>query len=800
MVKINLILFDINSNLMRELTLKIKGMSCAMCVKSIESAVGSLDGVEEIRVNLATESAFLKFDPVKVSFDEIVRLIEDLGYRVEKDESEDHIAGMKRKLYFAALAGSFLLLSNYFGLAPHFQLIIALSVMLYSGRDVFLAALRSLRHRTLNMDVMYSMGVGSAFLASVLTTAGILPENYNFYETAVILLAFLLLGRTLEASAKKRTSEAIRKLVGLQARKATVLRDNKEVEIPVDEIRVGDVVIVRPGEKMAVDGVVVEGESYVDESMFTGEPLPVLKRAGDEVLGGSISKNGVLKIKATRVGSETLLAQIIKTVEEAMSSKPPIQKMADKVVSYFIPAVLTVAIASFIFWYFVAGMTDVFAFTTLIAVLVVACPCAFGLATPTALAVGMGKGAELGLLIRSGEALEVAKKVTTVIFDKTGTLTKGKMEVTDVISLDGSTAELLSIAATAERRSSHPLAEAIVEKAKVEGVEISEPEKFEVIAGKGVVAEVNGSRILVGNRKLIEENDASFDNINQILSKIEGEGKTAVLVAKDGRVMGIIAIADTIKDSAKVAVDELKRMGKKVGIISGDSRSVAKAIAEKLGMDFVIAEVLPNEKALHVRRLQENGEVVAFVGDGINDAPALAQADLGIAVGSGTDIAIESGDIVLVRDDLRDVVAAIQLSEKTLKKIKQNIFWAMIYNTLLIPAAAGLLYPFFGIVFKPEFAGFAMAMSSVSVVTNSLLMKNYIPPIKKGGGRMRVELELSGLSCGHCVMRVRKALEEAGAKVEEIVLDRAVIEIPEGDVERFVKAVERAGYKARVKN
>ena len=788
---------------MEEITLKIKGMSCAMCVKSIESAVESLDGVDEVKVNLATESAFLRFNPTKVSLDEIVKLIEDLGYKVGSSKhsgyQDEHIAGMKRKLYFAALAGSFLLLSNYLGLkVPHFiQFIVALTVILYSGREMFLATLRSLRHRTLNMDVMYSIGVGSAFLASVLTTIGVLPENYNFYETAVMLLAFLLLGRTLEALAKRRTSEAIRKLIGLQASTATVLRGNKEVEISVDEVRAGDIVIVKPGEKIPVDGVVVEGESYVDESMFTGEPLSVLKEVGDEVFGGSISKNGVLKIKATRVGSETFLAQIIRTVEEAISSKPPIQKLADRVVSYFIPAVLTVAIASFIFWYFIAG--SFFAFTTLIAVLVVACPCAFGLATPTALAVGIGRGAELGVLIKSGEALEIASKVSVVIFDKTGTLTKGKMEVTDVFSMDGSRSVLLSIAATAERRSSHPLAEAIVERAKMEGVEIAEPERFEVIAGKGVVAEVNGNRILVGSRKLLEENGVNFDGIEQVLFQFEKEGKTAVLVAKNGRVIGVIALADAIKDSAKVAVEKLKRMDKKVGIITGDNRIVAEAIAESLGVDFVIAEVLPHEKALHVKKLQDAGEVVVFIGDGINDAPALAQANLGIAIGSGTDIAMESGDIVLVRDDLRDVVAAIQLSEKTLSKIKQNIFWAMIYNTVLIPVAAGVLYPLFGIIFLPEFAAFAMAMSSVSVVTNSLLMKNYVPPIKKGGDGMRIELELFGLSCGHCVMRVRKVLEESGAKVVEITMDRAVIEA-DGDVERFVKAVEDAGYKARVKS
>jgi Cu+-exporting ATPase len=800
--------YEVEDNIEKVITVKIGGMTCAACVRAVEKAIGEIEGVRDVKVNLSTEKARIVYNPSLVSLEEIKGAVESIGYTfvVESaEEKEEHIGGMKRKLYFAALAGSFLFLSSYLGLAiPHtLQLIIALSVMLYSGREMFLAALRALSHRTLNMDVMYSMGVGSAFFASVLATLKILPEDYTFYETSVLLLAFLLLGRTLEASAKKRTGEAIRKLIGLQANTATVVRDGEEVEIPVDEVRVGDVVIVKPGERIPVDGVVVDGESYVDESMFTGEPLPVLKRTGDEVFGGAVSKNGILKIRATRIGAETLLAQIIRMVEEAMGSRPPIQRLADRVVTYFIPAVLTIAIASFIFWYFIAGMPALFAFTTLIAVLVVACPCAFGLATPTALAVGMGKGAELGLLVKNGEALETARKVTTVIFDKTGTLTKGKMEVTDLIPVKASEAELLSIAATAEKRSTHPLAEAIVERAVMEGVEIAEPERFEVLAGKGVIAEVNGSKILVGNRRLLAENGVSLDTLDEVLSGLERETKTTIVVAKDGEMVGAIGVADTLKDSAKVAIGELRRMGKKVGIITGDNRRSAEAIAEKLGVDFVIAEVLPHEKAQEVKRLQEGGEVVAFVGDGINDAPALAQADLGIAIGSGTDIAIESGDIVLIRDDLRDVVAAIQLSEKTLSKIKQNIFWAMIYNALLIPAAAGLLYPLFGIVFKPELAGFAMAMSSVSVVTNSLLMKNYVPPILKkeeGGDRMgKVVLELSGLSCGHCVMRVRKALEEAGAKVEEITLDRAVIEAPEGDAERFVKAVEAVGYGASVK-
>ncbi len=733
----------------KEVTVKIGGMHCASCVMAIETALKELPGVKEASVNLATETARIVYDPGVTSLEDIKKAIEEVGYefvgvvgeeKESEEEREDHIREMKKKLTFAAVFGAILLVlqyGKYVGLPeiPYNSLIqfaIATPVMFYSGRSMFAAAARALRHKTLNMDVMYSMGVGSAYVASVLSTAGILPEDYLFYETAVLLLAFLLLGRTLEAIAKGKTSEAIKKLIGLQAKTAVVVRDGKEVEVPVDDVRVGDIVIVRPGEKIPVDGEVIEGESYVDESMITGEPIPNLKKPGDEVIGGTINKNSVLKIRATRVGSETLLAQIIKLVEEAMGSKPPIQRLADKIVAYFIPVVLTIAVGSFIYWYFIADVPALFAFTTLVAVLVIACPCAFGLATPTALTVGMGKGAELGILIKNGEALEIARKVTTVIFDKTGTLTKGKPEVTDIVAFDGGEKEVLKIAAVAEKRSEHPLAEAIVRKAESEGIEVEEPEKFEVITGKGVVASLNGNRILVGSRKLMTENGLTLDEkIEKVLQRLEKEAKTAILVASNGKIVGAIGIADTIKESAKETIEELHRMGKKVAMITGDNRRTAEAIARKLGIDKVLAEVLPHQKAEEVKRLQEQGEVVAFVGDGINDAPALAQADLGIAMGSGTDVALESGEIVLMRDDLRDVVAAIQLSEKTLNKIKQNLFWAMIYNTVLIPVAAGVLYPFFGIVFRPEWAGLAMALSSVSVVTNSLLMKNYVPPIKR---------------------------------------------------------------------
>ncbi len=733
----------------KTVTVKIGGMTCASCVRTIETALGELTGIRNVSVNLATESARIVFDPTKTTVDDIKKAIEGVGYRflgMEGEETkaeevkEDYVRMMKKKLAFAASIGTVLLIlqyGRYVGLPEIqynslIQFVLATPVMFYSGKSMFSAAIRAVRHGTLNMDVMYSMGVGSAYVASIFSTAGVLPEEYLFYETAVLLLAFLLLGRTLEAIAKGRTSEAIKKLVGLQAKTATIVRDGEEIEVPVEDVVVGDVVIVKPGEKIPVDGVVIEGESYVDESMITGEPIPNLKKSGDEVVGATINKNSVLRIRATRVGSDTLLAQIIRLVEEAMGSKPPIQKLADRIVTYFIPVVLTIAISSFIYWYFIADVPALFAFTTLVAVLVIACPCAFGLATPTALTVGMGKGAELGILIKSGDALEIARKVTTVVFDKTGTLTKGKPEVTDIVAFGSDESDVLLLAAIAEKRSEHPLAEAIVRRAETEGVEINDPEKFEVIAGKGVVASFNGSRILVGSRKLMTENGLKVDEkIEEILQTLEKEAKTAILVASNGKIIGAVGIADTIKDSAIEAIDELHRMGKKVAMITGDNRRTAEAIARKLGIDTVLSEVLPHQKAEEVKRLQENGEVVAFVGDGINDAPALAQADLGIAIGSGTDVAIESGEIVLMRDDLRDVVAAIQLSGKTLNKIKQNLFWAMIYNTILIPVAAGLFYPVFGLVFRPEWAGLAMAMSSVSVVTNSLLMKNYIPPVKR---------------------------------------------------------------------
>ncbi|WP_175059839.1 heavy metal translocating P-type ATPase [Thermococcus sp. 2319x1] len=727
----------------RNVIIKIGGMTCASCVKTIETALKELPGVLDVKVNLATEKATVSYDPTLVDMEEIQKTIEEFGYQflgvegeesidIEREARERHLSDMKKKLIVAWAFGGIITLMTYrwvLGLdfeIPYMlwiQFVLATPVIVYSGRDVFLKAARSLKHRTLNMDVMYSMGVGSAYVASMLATIGVLPEDYNFYEASVLLLAFLLLGRYLEHVAKGRTSEAIKKLMGLQAKKATVIRNGKEIEIPVSQVKVGDIVIVRPGEKIPVDGVVLEGESYVDESMITGEPIPNLKKRGDEVIGGTINKNSVLKIEAKRVGGDTVLAQIIKLVEEAQNTRPPIQRIADKIVTYFIPVVLTIALLSFAYWGLIAKQPLIFAFTTVLSVLVIACPCAFGMATPTALTVGMGKGAEMGILIKNGEVLEIARKATVVLFDKTGTLTKGRPEVTDIITFDMDEKELLRLVASAEKRSEHPLGEAIVRRAQELGLELQEPEEFEAVTGKGIKAKVDGKEILAGNRKLLKENGYSIENVEETLHKLEDEAKTAIIVAIDGKIVGVIGIADTIKEHAKEAIEELHRMGKKVGMITGDNRRTANAIAKQLNIDYVLAEVLPQDKANEVKKLQEKGEVVIFVGDGINDAPALAQADIGIAVSSGTDIAMESGEIVLMRNDIRDVVKAIKLSQKTLSKIKQNFFWAMVYNVILIPIAAGLAYILLGIQFRPEWAAGAMSLSSVSVVMNSLTLK-----------------------------------------------------------------------------
>ncbi|MGB8819584.1 MAG: copper-translocating P-type ATPase, partial [Methanoregula sp.] len=521
-------------------------------------------------------------------------------------------------------------------------------------------------------------------------------------------------------------------LAGLQAKTATVIRGGKEVEVAVGDLAVGDIVVVKPGSRIPVDGEVVAGESYVDEAMITGEPVPPLKAKGSRVVGGTISTNGVLSVKAAKIGRDTVLAQIIRLVEEAQGSKPPVQRIADVAVTYFIPAVLIIAASAFIVWYFVLNATLLLALTALISVLVIACPCALGLATPTAVTVGVGRGAELGILVRNGEALETAEKVTTVIFDKTGTLTKGRPEVTDLVAAGVTEETLLALAAAVEKNSAHPLAQAVVRAAEKRHVIPETAEKFDTLAGKGVVAEVLGEQVLVGNRALMQDHGVALPaGLDARIGAFEQDGKTVVLVASGGGLAGVIAIADTVKETSAEAVRRFKGHGIATVMVTGDNRRTAEAIARTLGIDRVVAEVLPDQKAAEVKALQGKGEVVAFVGDGINDAPALAQADVGIAIGSGTDVAIESGEIVLVRDDLLDAVAAIELSKKVMGRIRMNIFWAFAYNAALIPVGAGVLYPFFGYMFRPELAALAMAASSVTVVTLSLLLKGYIPEAKK---------------------------------------------------------------------
>jgi len=614
-----------------------------------------------------------------------------------------------------------------------FIFIVSIIPFAYVSYPIFSAGFRSLRHRNLDMDVMYSMGIGVAYVASVLGTFSIvLTPNFLFYGTALILAAFLTMGRYLETRAKGRTSTAIKSLMKLQAKTATLLRNNEEMEIPIENVQIDDIVVVKPGEKIPLDGNVVSGESYVDESAVTGEPIPVLKDAGKSVVGGTINQNGVIRFKAMKIGEDTMLSQIIKLVEEAQGSKPPVQRLADTAVSYFIPTILTIAIVSFIFWYLITGSTLLFALTVLISILVVACPCALGLATPTAVTVGIGRGAEFGILVKNGEALEISEKLTTMVFDKTGTLTKGKPEVTDISSIGIPDNDLLKFAASVEKNSQHPLAEAVVKKAQSENIEIVESQNFDTFGGKGVKAIVDENEVIIGNRALFRDRNIIIsDNVEDQLYKFENKGKTAILIGVNNELSGIIAIADTLKETTKDAIEGLKKMNLKVVMITGDNERTAHAIAEQVGIQDVIAEVLPQEKSQEVKRLQESGEIVAFVGDGINDAPALAQSDVGIAIGSGTDVAIESGEIVLIKDDIEDAVAGVQLSKKVMSRIKQNLFWAFAYNVVLIPVAAGVLYPTFGIIFRPEFAGLAMALSSVSVLTLSLLLKGYVPPAKR---------------------------------------------------------------------
>jgi Cu+-exporting ATPase len=740
-----------------ELGLRADGVTCPTCVRNIETAVDRLPGVAGVDVNYGAERVTVSYDPDRTGTEAIKAAVSEAGYRVEErsdpgsEETEDaeaaarrtEIADLSRRVLISAAFTLPVLIpvmaDDVFGveglpgfLTNHwFQLGLIAPVMLYAGWPIHRTGWLTVRNRTADMNTLITVGTSAAFLYSVAVTVapGLLPEDVRevYFEVVGVILTLILLGRLFEARARAGTGEAIRKLLGLRAQTARVVRDGAEEEVAVEQVQPGDVVAVRPGEKVPVDGEVTDGRSTIDESTVTGESLPVTKEAGDEVIGATINQTGAFRLRATRVGRETMLAQIIKLVEEAQSSKAPIQRLADLVASYFVPAVIFIAIATFVAWFDVGPEPALtFALVSAVAVLIIACPCALGLATPLSIMVGTGKGAEKGTLIRSAEALESAQRLDVIVLDKTGTITRGEPSLTDVVAVsDIQEAELLRIVAAAERSSEHPLAAAIVRGAEERGIDPPAPADFDSVTGKGVRARVERREVLIGTRRMLDEGGISTEPLEAAATELEADGKTAILAGVDGRAAGVVAVADTLKEDSTAAIGALRALGLEVAMISGDNRSTAEAIARRVGIERVMAEVLPEDKAVEIRRLQEEGKVVAMVGDGINDAPALAQADVGIAIGTGTDVAIEASDVTLVAGELRGVVTAVSLSRATMRNIRQNLFFAFAYNTAGIPIAAGILYPVFELQLSPVIAAAAMAASSLSVVLNANRLRGW---------------------------------------------------------------------------
>lgn len=749
---------------LKDVELDIDGISCQVCVNKIEKKVSKLNGVKSVIVNLASSRGKIVYDSDVIKLSEILEVMKKMGYTGTKHEEssenlrdkekEEHLKRefleFKIAIIFSAIV-FYIAMGTMIGLpvpaiiSPDVnplnfaivQFILALPVV-YIGRRFYIIGIKQLFMKSPSMDSLIATGTGSALIYSIYGTFKIAEGDYHYvhslyFESAVVILALILLGKYLEGVSKGKTSEAIKKLMSLKSKKANLVRNGEIVQVDIEEVEKGEVLLVKPGESISVDGKVIDGNSTVDESMLTGESIPIDKAAGDIVYGASINKNGSLKIEATAVGKDTVISKIIKLVENAQGSKAPIAKIADKVSAYFVPIVMLIATAAGIIWYFLGsrGIVEInntpsiFALTIFISVMVIACPCSLGLATPTAIMVGTGRGAELGILIKSGEALEKAHKVNAVVFDKTGTLTEGKPRVTDILTMEGyKENDTLQIAGALEQHSEHPLGEAIVEEAKERGLVFPQVTDFISITGQGVYGKIEESEVLIGNIKLMKAKNIEI-TMEKELDELASQGKTPMYMAIDGKFLGIIAVADVMKKEAVDTIKELKTRGYKIGMITGDNKITAEAIGKQVGIDMIFAEVTPEDKYLKVKELQNEGYNVAMVGDGINDSPALVQADVGIAIGGGTDIAMESADIVLMKRDLRDVLTAMDLSNATIRNIKQNLFWAFIYNTLGIPIAAGLLYPFTGHLLNPMIAGGAMAMSSVSVVTNALRLKKF---------------------------------------------------------------------------